>query len=190
MKSFIEIEEWLDIPGYEGLYQVSNLGRVKSLERYVKHPQGTKSLKKGKSLKQCVVSGGYLAVDLCKNGIIRMYTIHRLVAEAFLPNPDNLPQVNHINECKWDNTVWNLEWCDAKYNINYGTLKQRLSQKQLNQKATSKSVLQYTKEGLIVAEYPSQQEAARQTGVCNVCISNCCRGGQNSAGGYVWKYKD
>lgn len=114
-------EEWKDIQGYEGLYQVSNLGRVKSLERSVVIGWGAKRLFKEKILKDSVNNkNGYVYVGLHKNGKTRSARVHRLVALEFLENRDNLPAVNHKNEIKTDNHVENLEWCDSKYNNNYG----------------------------------------------------------------------
>ena len=108
-------EIWIDIKGYEGLYQVSNLGRVKSLSKYAGN-----SLRKEKILKNYKDKDGYVKVILCKNNKTRFLSIHRLIAEAFIPNPDNLPQINHKDECKSNNSIDNLEWCSCKYNINYG----------------------------------------------------------------------
>ena len=115
-------EVWKDIVGYENLYQISNLGNVKSVEKYVnsclKH--NTKIKRKEKMLKQYNKSG-YLQVALSKNGIKMFFLVHRLVAQAFIPNPNNLPQINHKDENKQNNNINNLEWCDRKYNCNYGT---------------------------------------------------------------------
>lgn len=108
------VEEWRDIPGYEGLYQVSSLGRVKSLH-----------FNKWKIISQRIRGKGYYAVTLCKNKSQKDFYVHRLVAEAFIPNPNNLPQVNHKSEVKMDNFVDNLEWCDNLYNINFGTRTER-----------------------------------------------------------------
>lgn len=115
------IEEWRKIVGYEGLYEVSSLGRVRSLDRYVKTCYGSYRLHKGKILSPGIRPDGYLVVSLQ----YRMFRVHRLVAQAFIPNPDNLPQVNHLDEDKSNNRVENLEWCDAKYNNNYGTARIR-----------------------------------------------------------------
>ena len=102
------MEEWKEIPGYEGLYEVSNMGNVRNVRR-------------NKLLRLSKTNNRYIRVSLCKNGIKTGLTVHRLVTEAFLPNPDNLPEVNHKDEDKTNNRVENLEWCDHKYNMNYGT---------------------------------------------------------------------
>lgn len=113
-------EIWKPVVGYEGLYEVSSYGRVRSLDRY----DSRNCFRKGE-LMNFFYGCGYLKVVFCKNGIAKKYLVHRLVAQAFIPNPDNLPQVNHIDEDKSNNCVENLEWCDSKYNNNYGTLKER-----------------------------------------------------------------
>ena len=105
------IEIWKDIQNYEGLYQISNQGSIRSLLR---------SGKCKRYLKPYITSDGYARVILSKNGKLKSHKIHRLVAETFIPNPDNLPQINHKDEHKLNNCVDNLEWCTAKYNINYG----------------------------------------------------------------------
>ena len=111
------MEEWKDIKGYEGLYQISNKGRVKSLYN------------KGKILTPGKDKDGYSIVSLYKNKIKKTNKVHRLVAQAFLSNPDNLPQVNHKDENKLNNCVENLEWCSVEYNINYGTRNERTRKK-------------------------------------------------------------
>lgn len=113
------VEVWKEINDYEGLYEVSSLGRVRSLDRYVSYTNGQIHLHKGKVLRPGVCNG-YLQVVLCKNGEVKHPLVHRLVAEAFIPNPDNLPQVNHKDENPSNNTIDNLEWCTSLYNINYG----------------------------------------------------------------------
>ena len=116
-------EIWRPIVGYEGLYEVSSYGRVRSLDRYVKGK--SYRLHKGKVLSPGKNSRGYLSIVLSYNGKHKVITVHRLVAEAFLPNPDNLPEINHKDEDKTNNRVDNLEFCDHKYNVNYGTRKDR-----------------------------------------------------------------
>ena len=114
-------EEWRSIEGYEGQYEVSSYGRVRSLDMYVKSCYGSYRLRKGKILSPGIRPDGYLVVSLK----YKMFRVHRLVAQAFIPNPDNLPQVNHKDEDKSNNRVDNLEWCDSKYNNNYGTARIR-----------------------------------------------------------------
>ena len=114
------LEEWKDIKNYEGLYQISNFGNVKSLKKKAGH-----STRCEKILKTHLDKDGYVYVTLCKNNKTHLATIHRLIAEAFIPNPDNLPQINHKDEDKTNNNIDNLEWCTCKYNINYGTRTER-----------------------------------------------------------------
>lgn len=113
-------EIWKDIQGYEGIYQVSNLGRVRSVDRVVIHKDGVKHLYRGRVLKPHYNTSKYLAIGLHYNGISNTYLVHRLVAQVFIPNPNNLPEVNHIDEVITNNKVDNLEWCTSEYNNNYG----------------------------------------------------------------------
>lgn len=118
-------EVWKDVVGYEGLYKVSDRGNVYSVERI-----GTNNRKFGGIiLKSRYDKNGYPRVTLCENGIMKTKVVHRIVAEAFVPNPNGLPQVNHLDEVKDNNNVENLEWCDSRYNSNYGTRNERLSKK-------------------------------------------------------------
>ena len=121
---------------------------------------------------------GYLSLILSKNGQKRRFLIHRLVAKAFIPNPNKLLEVNHKNEIKNDNRKENLEWCNAKYNCNYGTRRKKLA------KLKSKIVIQI-KEGKIINKFNSVKEAMIETGINN--ISACCRNEYKQSGGYIWK---
>ena len=175
-------EYWKPVVGYEGLYMVSNWGRVKSFDRWVKSRNGSVRFCKGRILKPLTSSSGYLYVNLYKNNIKKEYLVHRLVAEAFIDNPDNLFQVNHRDENKLNNNVDNLEWCDAKYNINFGTCIERRSKKK------SKPVLQYTLDGEFVREWPSTMECGRN-GFNQGNIWMCCQGKLKKYKGFIWRYK-
>ena len=169
---------WKDIEGYEGLYQVSNMGRVRSLTR------------NNIILKKTITNRGYERVPLYKNKKSKLFRVHRLVANAFIPNPDNLPQVNHKDENKLNNCVDNLEWCTQEYNQNYGTISIRKSQKLLNHKNESKIVLQYTLDGTFVKEWKSIKDVQRNLGFDHANISKGCRGKQAHGYSYIWKYKN
>ena len=118
-------EEWRPVVGYEGLYEVSSYGRVRSLDGFIVDSLGYKRLHKGKVLSPAKDKNGYLKVNLHCNGKCKIIRVHRLVAQAFIPNTDNLPMVNHKDEDKTNNNIDNLEWCDQKYNINFGTARIR-----------------------------------------------------------------
>lgn len=153
------MEIWRDIKGYEGLYQVSNEGMVKSLRN-------------NKILSLFANHKGYLQVYLTKNGEKKGFLVHRLVAKTFIPNPQNLPQVNHKDEDKTNNKVENLEWCTNDYNINY---------------SQSKKVYQYTLNNVLVKIWNSTMELGRN-GFAQSCISLCCNGKKQKHKGYKWSY--
>lgn len=160
------MEIWKDISEYDGLYKVSNLGRVKSL--------GNDKKRKEKILKPIKYNCGYLIVGLSKQGKRKLYLVHRLVAEAFIDNPNNFRELNHIDEDKTNNCVSNLEWCDRKYNINYGTRNEKISKRVLCVE-TNKI-------------YPSTNEVQRQLGFANSHISSACNGKLKQAYGFHWRY--
>ena len=170
---------WRDIRNFEGLYEVSREGEVVSLNY---HRTGKK-----KVLKPGVDKKGYLVVYLYKNGVKKKYLIHRLVADAFIPNPLNLPEINHKNEDKTDNRVENLEWCDHKHNINFGTRNLRVAEKMTNGKL-SKSVVQLTKEGEFVRNWPSMMEIQRELKFNQSNISMCCREKIKYSYGFRWMF--
>lgn len=165
---------WKDVKEYEGLYQISDEGQVKSL--------GNNKSRKEKILKPTKNRDGYLQVPLCKNGKRKTIKIHRLVAEAFISNPDNLPEVNHKDENKINNCVENLEWCDRKYNINYGTGKKRGAEK------LSKPVKQFDLQGNFIQEFSSIMEVERKYGYSQGNISSACSGRLRQVYNYRWSY--
>ena len=175
-------EEWGDVVGYEGLYQVSDQGRVKSLERKVSHWRGGERIQKERILKPDVSQDGYLRVGLYAGGKRKWFRVHRLVCEAFHDNPDNKSDVNHINEDKADNRAVNLEWCTAKENNNHGTRNERSA------KNRSKSVGQYTLDGDLVKVWQSTNEVERQTGFSHGYICKSANGKYKQAYGFIWKY--
>lgn len=184
-------EVWKDIAGFEGIYQVSNKGNVRSLDRDVQCVDSVRHYK-GRLMKQDKKKNGYLQVNLKRQEINKQFLVHRLVANAFLPNPGGLPSVNHKDENKENNSVDNLEWCSQAYNNHYGqgheTRCANARSGAINKQA--KPVLQYSIDGVFIAEYFSAMEAGRVNGIRQSGISECCNGKQKTAYGYIWKYKD
>ena len=200
------MEEWKEIAGYDGLYSVSNYGNVKKRgytgrrKRY--YPERLVSQRKD--------TDGYCIVTLYnKDGQRKDWKVHRLVAIAFIPNPNNYPQVNHKNEIKDCNYVGNLEWCTAQYNANYGSRPYKLSVWQKGKpnpsaqgsrnyfygkhftgkdSYTAKRVSQYTRTGEYIRSFDCMREAAESVGVTGGAISMCCRKVRETAAGYIWKY--
>lgn len=159
-------EIWKDIKGYENLYQVSNLGRVKSKRKILK-----------------AINGEYLKVGLSKNGKQNTLYIHRLVAKTFISNFENKPQVNHKDENKHNNCVENLEWVTFKENMNYGTKQDRESLLK-----TRYNVLQYDLNGNFIRKWNNLREITKNTKYKKSNIQYCCKGKQKTAYGYIWKY--
>ena len=172
------METWQPVKGYDGLYEVSDKGRVRSLK-----------FCKERILKPIKEHGGYLRVNLCKEGKVKHTLVHRIVADTFIPNPNNLETVNHKDEVKTNNVASNLEWMSQKDNNNYGTHNKRVSEANINHPSRSKQVQMFDKQtGELLATFPSTGEAARVTGIKRASISNCCTGISKSAGGYIWRY--
>lgn len=142
----MEKEIWKSVVGYEGYYEVSNLGNVRSVDRIVKNKNNTTKIIKGKNHKLTVAQSGYISIVLYKNCEQKVYRVHRLVAEAFIPNPQNLPQINHIDENKGNNNVENLEWCTGSYNI------------RTRSKKGERRIIQYDKNGNFIKIWNSIKE--------------------------------
>ncbi len=163
MRELVEI--WKPITGYEelnGLFEISNLGRIKSFTQN----------KKGRIIKNRYINdNGYVLVILKGN----KYRVHRLVAETFLPNPGNLPQVNHKDEDKTNNRIDNLEWCSAQYNMIY---------------SHGKPILQFDLDGNLIKKWESLMDVNREIGINVGNISSCCKGRYKSAGGFIWEDYD
>lgn len=175
-------EIWKDIEGWEGLYQVSNLGRVKSLSRH-RIVGWADYVSKEKVLKQSTNNGGYNYVWLHKEGKKKIYKIHRLVATAFLSNPNNYKCVNHKDENKANNTVENLEFCNHSYNNNYGTRNEKVARK------NGRQILQFSLDGVFLKEWDGARIAGKQLNIRHQSIYSNCKGERKSAGGFIWKYK-
>ncbi len=152
-------EIWKPIAGYEGCYEVSNLGRVRSLERYVPSKCGSCRIVRASDVKQRLSNKGYFRVYLCVSQVRKWKYVHRLVAEAFIPNPNNYPCVNHKDENPKNNCVDNLEWCTYSYNRNYGTLPERLYKARKGQKHSdeTKRKMSETRRGRKLSEYHKQR---------------------------------
>ena len=179
-------EIWKDVVGYEGSYQVSDQGRVKSLKRVVMRKNGQKRTINECILKPAATHDGYLRVCLHTGGKQKTPSVHRLVASAFVPNPDNKPEVNHIDEDKTNNSVENLEWCTRKENINHGTRSERAGKK--SAKTQSKPVAQYALDGELVKIWQSAREAHQQTKFDYRHISDVATGKRKTHKGFIWKY--
>lgn len=189
-------EEWKDIDenGFEGYYQISNLGRVRSVDRLIIGKDGRRRFYTGKLLTQKPDKDGYKYVILKNRGRSKTLKVHRLVGEYFVPNPYNKPFINHLDESKDNNVFTNLEWATPKENSNYGTAIDRarhnrnyeeISRKQLNDTTKSKPVVVYKK----VTVYPSVAEAGRQLNISESGIRRCCHGVQDQVMDYTFRYK-
>ena len=191
-------EIWKDIEGFEGLYQVSNMGRVKSLERikwngrdYCKIPERIRKPQNN--------GNGYLYVMLWKDGKGKKYLVHRLVASVFCENPHGYTEVNHLDECKTNNCADNLEWCSRQYNLTYNGRAKKVGKKAGEKlrgrkqseeciKKRSKPVYSINKVSGLITYWNSAKEASRALGINYGNISTCCKGKRNSAGGFYWMF--
>jgi hypothetical protein len=177
-------ENWKDIEGYEGLYQVSDTGEVKSLARHFTNSLGVTKFYPGRILAQRLDRAGYKLIDLRNGTVKKTYKVHRLVASAFIPNPLFLPEVNHKKEFeKSNNCIDNLEWMTSKQNMNYGTLGDRIA------KIFSKTVYQYDLEYNLIKQWQSSKECGRN-GFPETCVRRCCDGITKSYKGFIWSHKE
>lgn len=175
------MEEWKDIAGYEGLYQVSNYGRIKRLERLVYYGNRSPFLVKEKILELTNHKRGYKTIMLHKNKKSKLWLVHRLVALTFMPNPNNYPQVNHKDENKLNNKVENLEWCTNEYNSYYGTRIKRSAEHH-----PKRQISQYDINGNFIRTWDSIAEAKKTLKIGN--ISAVCMGKYKQTKGYIFKY--
>lgn len=176
----VDKEIWKPVKGYEDLYEVSNLGRVRSLER-----RGAYGFKSGERTMSLNNKDGYIYASLCKDGKYKKYYVHRLVAQAFIPNPHNLPCVNHKDESRNNNCASNLEWCTYSYNINYGTGNKKRS------RSHSKPIMATVINTGEVEHYASSAEAGKTIGGHNNGnIGEALNGKRKTAYGRTWKYEE
>lgn len=178
------MEVWKDVVGYEGRYQVSNLGNVKSLQRW--DCLNNRVHRREKNINPTRIDKGYMRVKLYDGNTKKSFSVHRLVAEAFIPNPFKKKQVNHIDGDKTNNNVENLEWCTNKENQIHAR-KYGLAD---NCRKKGKKVLQLDSHGNLLNEWNNMKSASITLNIRHSAICLCCKGNRKTAGGYMWKYKE
>ena len=193
-KSFTTMEHtenWKPVKGFEGIYEVSDLGRVRSIDRVITDSRGRVVPIKGRIMKQNAHYKGYLRL-LLSNGEEKEhgFFVHRLVAEAFIPNPGNLPEVNHKDENKANNRADNLEWCTHLANSQHGSRGARIGAWHLQNSPRRTPINQLTMDGQYIQTFPSQGEAARQVNGSQGTIAMALAGRRHSAYGFKWEYAE
>ena len=168
------MEAWKSVVGYEGLYEVSENGNIRKFKTH-------------RQLRHCVHKTGYESVVLYKNGQPKRTLVHRIVASAFLDNPNGYKYVNHKDETRGNNSASNLEWCSREYNMKYGTVRKRISDKRGHGARKKRRVAQIDS-GNVVAIWDSIASAARGTHTARTLIFECCNGVHKTANGYTWVY--
>lgn len=173
-------EVWADVKGYEGSYQVSNASNVRSVTRTIVYNDGRQYIYPSKIMTQLKTVKGYYTVNLTLHNKTKRCYVHRLVAEAFIPNPENKPQVNHKDTNKSNNDISNLEWCTNEENIRHAYNNNLIPNR--------RPVLQYDLEGHFIRRWNSITEVKKELNINH--ISDVCNGKRNKCGGYVWRYVD
>ena len=181
-----------------GLYEVSNLGNIRSFDCYIRQKNNSKALRKGKILKPHInEQNGYAYITLTKNKIIKSFKVHRIVAKTFIPNTENKSQVNHINGIKSDNNVLNLEWVTPSENQKHAykmglksTTQKVLDKFNINRIDNSKKIKQLNLSGDLINIWDSISYANKVTNVDSAGISKCCNGKRKTAGGFKWEFAD
>lgn len=177
-------EIWKNIPNFEG-YKISNYGRVKNNKLWT----GKMYIQKETILKCSIANNGYLRVTLMKDGQAKYKNVHRLVAEAFIPNPNNYDIINHIDGNRANSNVNNLEWCTQKHNMREASKIGRMKGKRGTNNYRSKAVIQYDLYGNFIKEWDYMTKITEELGYDYTCISRCCNGTYKKSHGYIWKYK-
>ena len=183
-------ERWLPIKGYEQSYMISSYGRIKAIDRTLTFSDGRVRAYKSRIIRTHRINQHYYVASLSQNQRRIMKDVHRLVAEAFIPNPNGFKEINHKDENSLNNCIDNLEWCTRKYNNNYGSHNKKVSESIMNCPSTSKPVVQMKPDGTVIQTFPSIREAARSLGDvkrdCN--ILRACQGINKTCFGYKWSY--
>lgn len=176
-------EIWRAVDGLEGLYEVSNKGRIRSLDRIETQKNGVKRPRKGRIIIPALKKTGYLSIGFSIHCRVIYTSVHRVVAEAFIPNPHNYPCINHKDGNRQNNFVENLEWCTYQYNNTYNNRPQRAANA-----VKRRAVGKYTKDGTLLAIYRCASAAARENNLSSGNLGVTLRGGQKTCGGFIWKY--